>query len=557
MHDPRRILKARALALIAAGVAVAGLTGAPAASAADPADVGITMTAHPQWNGAGFLGAGGWVTYSLAVSNHSAATSAANVAVTDAVPAGVQYVSSSYGCAFAGGVVSCPLGTLAPGAVVNLEIVGHLSNYSFHGTITNTAKVSSSTSDPNPSNNSASYLSYVYNSSLDPELYTEHHVYVEHIEQQVDFEPGQTRTTTLHCSGTGQVIDGDLRVDAVDQGTGNLRSVRVDAAQATAAGDFEITATNTAAGRVQAKAFGVCLPRQVDPGPDGHTHSINLGTPQSTTVSAASGSRYDVTIPCGPGQVAVAPGYSFGGGATGELVRSESGAESSPGWSFSFDVGSPGAVTASVRCLDRYVSVTNGHFHELLLSHPDTIVNVPANSTGTYTVSCNDEAKGIVATYDLPTGVHLLGSEPDAKNRAFKLVNETGSPQAVRLDLVCLGDRTGIDPPPQLPETNVGSNAVAAASGATVRVALRCAPGGCSGNVVVSAPKSVARGSSSILGSARFAAWSGGRTSAVVTVARPYRLAIRRGELRSLIATAAGIDGAGARRERLRVVRAG
>ena len=75
--------------------------------------------------------------------------------MVDTLPAGVTFVSASAGCAEAPvGTVTCTIGTLAAGAQVNLSIEVSV-NASTKGTITNSAQVSSTTTDPDSSNNTA------------------------------------------------------------------------------------------------------------------------------------------------------------------------------------------------------------------------------------------------------------------------------------------------------------------------------------------------------------------------------------------------------------------
>ena len=76
--------------------------------------------------------------------------------LTDPLPAGVTFVSAtpSQGtCSQVAGTVTCPLGTIASGANATVSVVVTPTT---DGTLTNTASVSSATSDPNGGNNGAS-----------------------------------------------------------------------------------------------------------------------------------------------------------------------------------------------------------------------------------------------------------------------------------------------------------------------------------------------------------------------------------------------------------------
>jgi uncharacterized repeat protein (TIGR01451 family) len=94
---------------------------------------------------------GGPLAYTLAVSN-AGPSAAAGVSVVDALPPGVAFVSASPGCANAAGIVTCSLGSLAPGASTSVTIDVTVTQAT--GQISNTASVSSANPDPNAANDS-------------------------------------------------------------------------------------------------------------------------------------------------------------------------------------------------------------------------------------------------------------------------------------------------------------------------------------------------------------------------------------------------------------------
>ena len=109
------------------------------------ADVGIGKSA------AAVVSATSNLTYTISVTNFGP-SSASGVVVTDALPAGVTFVSASGNGINSGGVVNWTLGTLANGAVSNVTVT---VTAPASGSLTNVASVSTTTGDPNPTNNTS------------------------------------------------------------------------------------------------------------------------------------------------------------------------------------------------------------------------------------------------------------------------------------------------------------------------------------------------------------------------------------------------------------------
>ena len=89
------------------------------------------------------------LTYTISVTNFGPST-ASGVVVTDTLPASVTFVSASGNGVNNSGVVNWSLGNLASGQVSNLTVV---VTAPASGSLTNTASVTSPTSDPNSTNN--------------------------------------------------------------------------------------------------------------------------------------------------------------------------------------------------------------------------------------------------------------------------------------------------------------------------------------------------------------------------------------------------------------------
>ncbi|CAM3715836.1 hypothetical protein [Nocardioides zeicaulis] len=128
-------------------------TAEVATPVAEEADVSITKTAS-----ADPVTAGGEVTYTLTARNSGPST-AADVQVVDTLPSGVTYLSStpsSGSCSVAAGTLTCLVGNLPSGASATVSVVVRVPADSDAPAVTNVARVTSTTSDPDLSNNNAS-----------------------------------------------------------------------------------------------------------------------------------------------------------------------------------------------------------------------------------------------------------------------------------------------------------------------------------------------------------------------------------------------------------------
>ncbi|WP_353648310.1 LPXTG cell wall anchor domain-containing protein [Nakamurella sp. A5-74] len=98
---------------------------------------------------------GGTLVYELVATNNGP-SSATGVVVTDTLPAGISYASSTgAACTPNGQVVTCSVGNLANGAAATIELTTRVGNNTRQA-ITNSATVAATTNDPTPANNTAS-----------------------------------------------------------------------------------------------------------------------------------------------------------------------------------------------------------------------------------------------------------------------------------------------------------------------------------------------------------------------------------------------------------------
>jgi uncharacterized repeat protein (TIGR01451 family) len=115
----------------------------------------LTDIAAGQSLAASSLQAGQNLVYSLSVTNLGP-QSAANVTLTDTVPANAAFISASPGCTYSAGQVSCPAGMLAVGAVTNFTLtLAPVAGSVF----TNAVRVGTVTPEISLANNAATLVS--------------------------------------------------------------------------------------------------------------------------------------------------------------------------------------------------------------------------------------------------------------------------------------------------------------------------------------------------------------------------------------------------------------
>ncbi len=340
------------------------------------------------------------ITYTLTVTNTGAAD-AMDVVLTDVLPGGVTFVSADTPCTRSGSTVTCALGKVPAGATRAVDVQVRV--------------------DPLP------------------EIGADHqHLFdVQKTEVHVDVDHDDRATGTVSCMPGYVVTDGSGRVDHVDQGTGTLADVHLTENRATGTGGWRATFVNDARGRAQAKVFAVCVKSESET-VGNHHHDLVVGAQLSETRALPTG-RTDVTLTCAPGQTPIQPGYLLDG--TAPVVTSYP--EGTNGWRFGVvNDGAASTGTFTMRCLADLTSTAAGHTHQLALDEVRRSVTVPAGQTAEFTLTCADDAKGIVAGYDVDPGLVVLGNDPRPIIRVFKLHNPTDGPLTARLFLLCLKNRT-------------------------------------------------------------------------------------------------------------------
>ena len=172
------------------------------------ADVGIgqTASASPVVQGSNLV-------YTVTVTNVGPGT-ALNVVISDPLPAGLSYVSSSSG-GVVGGTFTASLGNLAAGANSTITITNRAVSL---GAVTNTVAVATGSTDSNSGNNSASVstairapatLITVLNAKLLAENFTPANGTVD---------PGETVSVALTLGNTGEIDTANLVATLLNTG---------------------------------------------------------------------------------------------------------------------------------------------------------------------------------------------------------------------------------------------------------------------------------------------------------------------------------------------------
>jgi uncharacterized repeat protein (TIGR01451 family) len=223
-----------------------GWTGASSAVA----DVAIEITDTPDP-----IAINSNLAYTITVSNNGP-NAAAGVIMADNLPTGVTYVSAtpSQGTCIGTSTVTCALGSISNGAgatvtLVVTPIVAVLG-------LTNTASItSSSSSDPNPANNSATASTAVHNpvpiiSSLSPSS---------------SFTGGTAFTLTVN--GTNFIEGSQVQWNGLDRATTFVSSAQltaeIPAADIIATGTMPVTVVNPEPGGGTSNAYDFSITVQV------------------------------------------------------------------------------------------------------------------------------------------------------------------------------------------------------------------------------------------------------------------------------------------------------
>ncbi|MGK2932639.1 MAG: choice-of-anchor A family protein [Solirubrobacterales bacterium] len=339
---------------------------------------------------------GDQVVFTITVKNEGTADSQ-NVKVSDLVPVGLTVNSADAPCTVSGQQVECVAGTLAAGQTKTYKIYA-------------TAKVL----------------------TVDN---TNDQLTIGKVEQHVSIQAGQTQTAQITCGADGIMSDGSVRVDSVDQGTGDLNSVEVHKLKSISESTYEATVTNHSTGQAQVKLFGVCLPKKTTGG-----HELLVSAPVTQTVVLNQG-VHTVNLTCGSGYTPIAPGLQVTGGRAYVIASAPNGAT---GRKVTLRIDQNNTTAeVSIRCLSNKTSAINGASSELQFTTITKSIQVGADQTASEQLTCGENAKGIVAGWEYDEELVQLGNDPQPKTRVFRVWNPTHHPLNATLYLLCLEVRTG------------------------------------------------------------------------------------------------------------------
>ncbi|MDQ2699979.1 MAG: choice-of-anchor A family protein [Actinomycetota bacterium] len=336
------------------------------------------------------------VKFTLTVKNEGDAPSEDTV-ISDLVPVGLTIDSATAPCTISGQKVQCVVGTLASGQARTYEVV-------------TTARVL--TAD-------------TANDQLT----------IGKVEKHVSIQAGQTVKAQINCGVDGIMSDGSVRVDNIDQGTGDLNSLEVHRLESVSESAYEAVVSNHSTGQAQTKLFGVCLPKQTSGG-----HALLVSTPVTRVADLDSG-IHTVNLTCGAGYTPIAPGLDVTGGRAWVVASAPNGAT---GRKVTLRVDQDNTVVeVSVRCLSNRTGEVNGASSELQFTPITRSLQVGAGQTVSEQLTCGEHAKGIVAGWEYDEELVQAGNDPQPKTRVFKIWNPTGHPLNATLYLLCLEVRTG------------------------------------------------------------------------------------------------------------------
>lgn len=401
------------------------------ASVGSSADLSLTKTADvPDGS------AGDQVTYTLAAHNDGP-SNAAGAKIVDTLPAGVSFVSASPGCTNNSGVVTCQLGTLAAGGDAARTITVRIDPGAL-GTISNSARVSSDTADPDHGNDE-DFATTQINSQADLSLTKS--------VSPANALPGDVVTYTMTVTNDGPGTARDVVVS--DTMPGGVTYVDSDPAAPTCdfsggtvscdLGNLASGATRTITVRASVDALSYA---------DDHRHLMPVEKVEQQ-VDLEAGQVRTVTLSCPtPGEV-MADGsvrvdaVDQGTGTLGS-VETRRQRSTAPGtYEFTVANNAGGRAQAKVfgTCIPSVTQPEAGHTHRVLVSDPVTVTETLPQGRSDIEVPCGPGSVAIAPGIDASGGeARLVVSEPSGNGRRFT-VDAPVDATTVELSVRCMAIR--------------------------------------------------------------------------------------------------------------------
>jgi uncharacterized repeat protein (TIGR01451 family) len=345
---------------------------------------------------------GQFVIFTISVKNEGTGNSD-DVVVSDNVPSGLDIVSVDSPCTYTGQQVTCAAGTLAPGQTVTYHV-----------------KVKTTLPTTTVSTQNEQLTIYK-------------------VEKQITMQAGTSTNESIACNPGDIISDAAVRIDHIDQGTGDFNDIEVSRLRSDSSSSYEAHVTNHSTGQAQLKLFTVCLPGKTTEG-----RSLTVGSPITQTVVLNPGT-HEVTLNCPVGSTPVAPGIDVTGGRALILANAPVG---DTGRKLTLKItGGSTTVTASVRCLQNKTTEVGGTTSDLVFTRISKPIQVASGGVATESLICGENAKGIVGGWEFDDGLVPLGNDPQPKARVFYVWSPTAHPLTGTLYLLCLEARTGSSTP--------------------------------------------------------------------------------------------------------------
>ena len=245
--------------------------------------------------------AGSTFTYTIRAAN-AGTDAAANVVVSDALPAGVTFVSATGGGTLTGSTVNWNVGNLAAGASQTYTVTVRVDNATQAGSLANTASITSSTSDPDTTNNTNTENTQVL-ARADLSVIKSDNAASVTAGQDADptIYAGSTFTYTIRAANAG--TDAAANVVVSDALPAGVTFVSATGGGTLTGSTVNWNVGNLAAGASQTYTVTVRVDNATQAGSLANTASITSSTSDPDTTNNTNTENTEVLAPVIPGKV--------------------------------------------------------------------------------------------------------------------------------------------------------------------------------------------------------------------------------------------------------------